>query len=196
MNQRLPRLGRSRVWGEGQTPVHLSTQVRDLVNRAQSGDSSAFGILYEDTVDRVYAICLRMSGNAVEAEDLTQEVYIRCWEKLSLYRGESQFKTWLHRLTVNHVLNATYRMDRIASLEFTVEKIDSLRDPGHPGISDLRLDLERALSLLSTKARQTLMRKYVHGYMYEEMAKTAGVAVGTLRSRVHRARKTVLALLC
>lgn len=196
MNQPLPRPRLSRSVDEIEVPDHLSTQVGDLVNRAQSGESRAFGILYENTVDRVYAVCLRMSGNAVEAEDLTQDVFIRCWEKLTLYRGESQFKTWLHRLTVNHVLNAMHRMDRIASLECAVENIESLRDPGHPGILDLRLDLERALSTLSTNARLALMRKYVHGYMYQEMAKTEDAAIGTLKSRVHRARKTVLTFLC
>lgn len=173
----------------------MTAQVGELVRRAQTGEVTAFGILYEETVDRVYAVCLRMSGNTSEAEDLTQDVYVRCWEKLNLFRGESQFKTWLHRLTVNHVLNTMYRLDRIAWSECAIENIDSLPDPGNVAISDLRLDLERALSVLPTKARRTLMSKYVGGYLYKEIAESEGVAVGTLRARVHRARKTALAFL-
>lgn len=173
----------------------MTAQVGELVRRAQGGEEVAFGILYEETVDRVYAVCLRMSGDTSEAEDLTQDVYVRCWEKLTLFHGDSQFKSWLYRLTVNHVLNAMHRSNRIASLEYTVEDIDSLRDPGHTAISDLRLDLERALSMLPTKSRRVLMEKFVKGYLYREIAEAEGVAVGTLKSRVHRARKTALALL-
>lgn len=176
-------------------PIHMTTRIRELVRRAQAGEGAAFGFLYEETVDRVYAVCLRLSGNASHAEDLTQDVFIRCWEKLTLFHGDSQFTSWLYRLTVNHVLNAMHRSNRIASWEYTVENIDSLRDPGHTAISDLRLDLERALSMLPTKSRRVLMEKFVEGYSYREIAEAEGVAVGTLKSRVHRARKTALALL-
>lgn len=170
----------------------LKYDLDDLVHRSKAGESRAFGLLYEQTVDRVYSICIRMSGNASDAEDLVQEVYVRCWEKLALFHGDSRFTTWLHRLTINHALNRLGKLNRIASFERSVDNFEAMGRTCDNGLVDLRLDLESALSTISSRARKTLMLKYVGGYMYKEIAEMEDLAIGTLKAQVHRASKQVL----
>lgn len=188
-------LGPSQVNDMNQTSAIDVWQADEFAGLARRGESAAFAVLYEESASRVYDLCLRMSGSPVEAEDLTQEVYVRCWEKLSLFRGESLFYTWLHRLAINLVLNKLQRADRIASIEFAVDDIDRFGSSRDSEAAELRIDLERALSTLSVGARRTLMQKYVGGFEHQEIANEEGVAVGSIRSRVCRARRALVAAL-
>jgi len=160
-----------------------------LVERAQTGDSRAFEALYRRLVGRIYALCLRMSRDAQRAEELTQDVFVRAWERLGSFRGESKFTTWLHRLAVNVVLQEGRTKGRRESRE------ELMGDPGEylgrvkeefPGT---RMDLERAIASLPEGARKVLVLRDVYGYKYAEIAQMQGVALGTVKAQIHRARK-------
>jgi RNA polymerase sigma-70 factor (ECF subfamily) len=160
----------------------------EVVRAAQAGDLAAFEELYRSTVGLVYALCLRMAGNAALAEELTQDVFVRAWRKLGSFRGESAFATWLTRLAVNVVL--TERRDRgrrDARLALS-DDLDSLapRDPASP--PGVALDLERAIAGLPAQARRVFVLHDVEGWGHGEIARLTGLAVGTCKSHLHRAR--------
>jgi RNA polymerase sigma-70 factor, ECF subfamily len=157
------------------------------VKRAAGGDHEAFERLYRAHVPRVHALALRMAGPEV-AEDLTQEVFIRAWEKLATFRGEARFSTWLHRLAVNHILSRreTWRRReaRRVSVEGMLERFVAPRRRS----SGLALDLEEALRRLPDGARQVFVLYDVEGYGHEEIAAAMGISMGTSKSQLHRAR--------
>jgi RNA polymerase sigma-70 factor (ECF subfamily) len=163
------------------------------VARAASGDRVAFERLYHQHVNRVFSLCARMVADRTRAEELTQDVFVRAWEKLHLFRGESSFSTWLHRLTVNVVLNARKSEGRQRSrFEETDEEsggIDAL--PGVVGMplapGDL-LDLEAAVARLPAGARRVFVLHDVEGYKHEEIAEMLGVTSGATKAQLHRAR--------
>lgn len=163
------------------------------VARAAAGDRSAFERLYRLHVNRVFSLCARMVADRQRAEELTQDVFVRAWEKLHLFRGESSFATWLHRLTVNLVLNARKSEGRSkARFEENDEEsggIDAL--PGVVGMplapGDL-LDLEKAIERLPAGARRVFVLHDVEGYKHEEIAEMLGVTSGATKAQLHRAR--------
>ncbi len=166
-----------------------SVGVEALVERAREGDSRAFEVLYRRLVGRIYALCLRMARDPQRAEELTQDVFVRAWERLGSFRGESQFTTWLHRLAVNVVLQEGRTKGRRESRE------ELTADPGEymrrveREIPGTRLDLERAIAALPEGARAVVVLRDVQGYKYEEIARLQGVALGTVKAQIHRARK-------
>jgi RNA polymerase sigma-70 factor (ECF subfamily) len=163
------------------------------VARAAAGDRAAFERLYRQNVNRVFSLCARMVADRTRAEELTQDVFVRAWEKLHLFRGESSFSTWLHRLTVNVVLNARKSEGRQRSrFEETDEEsggIDAL--PGVIGMplapGDL-IDLEAAIATLPPGARRVFVLHDVEGYKHEEIAEMLGVTSGATKAQLHRAR--------
>lgn len=160
-----------------------------LVRRAQRGDVNAFEGLYRQNVGRVHALCLRMTGDPVAAEELTQSVWVRAWERLGTFRGESAFSTWIHRLAVNVVLSErrseSRRRDRI---EFT-DMADELDRGTPPPATETRLALERAVADLPEGARTVFVLHDVEGYRHADIAEKLGTAVGTVKSQLHRARR-------
>lgn len=167
----------------------------DVVRRAQAGDRQAFDELYRRSVGRVYAVCLRMSEDRQTAERLTQDAFVRAWEKLPSFRWESAFTSWLHRLTVNVVLEDRRSDGRRAA------RIDIVADPGEnekgtpPPMVGERIDLERAIARLPKGARTVLVLFDVEGYSQEEIARLTGTAVGTVKAQLHRARRLLRELL-
>jgi RNA polymerase sigma-70 factor (ECF subfamily) len=165
--------------------------VEELVRRAQNGDARSFERLYRQLVGRVYGLCLRMSGDVQMAEELTQDVFVRAWEKLDTFRGDSQFPTWLHRLAVNVVLQARRSMARRRSHE------EISPDPGHylksvqRAMPGTKMDLEKAIASLPPGARQVLILRDIEGYKYREVARLTGVTLGTVKAQIHRARRMV-----
>ena len=154
--------------------------------RAANGDHAAFERLYRDHVGRVYALCVRMVDDQ-SAEDLTQEIFIRAWNKLGTFKGDAQFGTWLHRLAVNHILSRREtqrkREARNAGGELLARVMaPTRRSSGHA------LDLERAIHQLPERARDVFILYDVEGYSHDEIARTLGVSVGTSKSQLHRAR--------
>ena len=171
-----------------------------LVARAQRGDVAAFEALYHATSGRVFALCMRMSGDQVHATELMQDVFVKIWEKLSLFRGESAFSTWVHRLAVNTVLEARRREGRRGNYEERGAILEGVGDSGseergtRPRIEH-RLDLEAAISKLPPGARQVFVLHDVEGYQHNEIARMTGLAEGTLRAQLHRARKLLMEML-
>jgi len=165
--------------------------VEALVEQAQSGDVRAFETLYRRTSDRVYAVCLRMSGDADRAAELVQDVYVRVWERLSSFRGESLFTTWLHRLTVNLVLQDRRSRGRREAREVGSPDLERYGRTARRAMPGTRVDLERAIAALPDKARRVLVLRDIEGYKYDEIARITGVSLGTVKAQIHRARGLV-----
>jgi RNA polymerase sigma-70 factor, ECF subfamily len=171
---------------------HLSAGDSDVA-RAAAGDRGAFEQLYRLHVNRVFSLCVRMVNDRTSAEELTQDVFVRAWEKLHLFRGESSFGTWLHRLTVNLVLNARKaegrQRARLDEPDDEMGGIDSL--PGVIGTplapGDL-IDLEKAMTRLPPGAKRVFILHDVEGYKHEEIAEMLGVTSGATKAQLHRAR--------
>lgn len=184
-----------------------------MVERAQGGDVAAFEALYRATVGRVYALCLRMSGDREHARALTHDVYVRVWERLPSFRGESALTTWLHRVTVNVVLEeARGDARRRARLSLAGDARDAApreyddetgAEAHHPGRLatpnaregddlDARIDLERAIALLPPNARRVFVMHDVQGYKHEDIAHAMAIAEGTVRAHLHRARALLM----
>jgi len=162
----------------------------DLVRRVQGGEMALFEELYSRHAARVYAICLRMSGDVSRARDLTQETFMRVWEKIGSFRGDAKFSTWLHRLTVNVALGERRSLKRRPAHLATVELDPEIEAAGparpRPG---LRRDLDEAISTLPAEARKVFVMHDVEGYRHDEIAEMTGKSVGTCKSQLHRARR-------
>lgn len=164
----------------------------ELVHRAQAGDRVAFEQLYRDNVGRVYALCFRMAGTADLAEELAQDVFVRAWQKLGSFRGESAFSSWLHPLTVNVALSERRSRRRRVARVMTTDDLTEFERPGPPTRSDgpeAGFDLERALATLPPGARAVFVLHDVEGYKHGEIAERTGVATGTSKAQLHRARR-------
>ncbi len=161
----------------------------ELVGAARAGDVAAFERLYRATVGRVYGLCLRMTGSAALAEELTQEVFVRAWRRLATFRGESAFSTWLTRLAV-HVVVSDRRTRRARDARFQLaadlEELAGAAPAVRPGAA---LDLERAVAALPPQARRVFVLHDVEGWGHAEIAQRTGLAVGTCKAHLHRARK-------
>ncbi len=170
-------------------PVTGETSFDELTGRAAAGDVSAFELLYRSHVGRVYALCLRMSGDPHVAEELSQEAFIRAWQKLDSFRGASAFSTWLHRLTVNVVLGHLRKVGRGKGVDddrASALVADRAEAASHPGQT---IDLERAISELPDGARTVFVLHDVEGFRHHEIARLMGIAVGTSKAQLHRARR-------
>jgi RNA polymerase sigma-70 factor (ECF subfamily) len=165
----------------------------DLVELARDGDCVAFEQLYRRHRDRIYALLWRLSGgDAGVAEDMLQESFVRAWQKLDGFRGDSKFGTWLHRLSANVGLSDRRTRLRRVSRE---QGMDDAVDRAAVGARDVsagkRMDLEQAISGLPERARTVLVLYDIEGYSHAEIAETTGMAVGSSKAQLHRARKLV-----
>lgn len=158
-----------------------------LVERAQRADSAAFETLYRMHIDKIYGLCLRMTGNVAEAEDCTQDAFIQAWSKLDKFRGQSAFGTWLHSVAVNTVLGRMRKSkrehDRIQAANEVVPVSGSISDSG-----GLR-DLEEAMNRLPSGARHVFVLHAVYGYSHLETGDMLGIAAGTSKAQLHRAKR-------
>jgi len=159
-----------------------------LVARARLGDVPAFEALYRAHVGRVHALCLRLAGDRHTAEDLTQDVFVRAWNKLSSYRGESAFSTWLHRLALNVVVSALRSGRAAASGEALDDEAWPQVARGPAPTPEIGLDLERAIATLPAGARAVFVMHDVAGLRHDEIARELGIAIGTARAHLHHAR--------
>jgi RNA polymerase sigma-70 factor (ECF subfamily) len=160
------------------------------IRQAQRSDARAFEALYRLHVDKVYGLCLRMTGNVSEAEDCTQEAFIQAWNKLDRFRGDSAFATWLHRIAVNAVLGRIRKSqrehDRIQAVADAEPKRVETGDTG-----ELR-DLAAAIDRLPERARHVFVLHGVYGYSHEETAGMLEIAAGTSKAQMHRARRLLV----
>jgi RNA polymerase sigma-70 factor (ECF subfamily) len=173
---------------------------RALVDRARGGDVGAFEALYRANVARVYALALRLTADRRDATELTQDVFVHAWRRLATFRGESAFATWLHRIAVNslfmRVRGDRRRTERIRSEadEPSGDERSPSFEHGHARVVDVEqvVDLERAIAALPPGARRVFVLHDVLGYRHDEIARLTGLAEGTLRAQLHRARKLLM----
>jgi RNA polymerase sigma-70 factor (ECF subfamily) len=170
-----------------------------LAQRASTGDVLCFEELYARHNRRVFSLCLRMTGNTSEAEDLAQEVFIQLYRKIGSFRGESAFTTWLHRLTVNQVL--MHFRKRGVKLEQTtddgetpVQIVVGTQDPARMPVVD-RIALDAAVAQLPPGYRTVFILHDVEGHEHEEIGRMLGCSVGTSKSQLHKARMKLRLLL-
>jgi RNA polymerase sigma-70 factor (ECF subfamily) len=163
---------------------------------AAAGDRSAFERVYRAHCDRVYSVCVRMTADAAQAEELTQDTFVRAWAKMGQFRGESSFSTWLHRLAVNVVLNAHKgegRKRRLISMTENEDDDDAgnvgatLMAPSHFAPGDW-MDIEAAIASLPPGARRVFVLHDVEGYRHEEIGTMLGITSGGSKAQLHRAR--------
>lgn len=164
----------------------------DVIRRAQAGDMDAFEILYKEHSPRVYALCLRLCGTQADATDLMQDTFIRAWRGLGSFRGESAFSSWLHRLAVNAMLEAARSEKRRTARVLPMEDPDAIGAFATSGSPDLQMDLDRAIASLPRGARVAFVLHEIEGYKHEEIAAQLGIAPGTVKAQLHRARKLLI----
>lgn len=167
----------------------------DDIARAQRGDMDAFERLYRAHVGRVNALCIRLTGRH-GAEELLQDVFVRIWEKLPSFRGESTLGSWMHRVAVNVYLVSRRSELRREARVITSDEPESLGVDAVRGYvnddPDARMDLERAIARLPEGARAAFVLHDIEGYLHEEIAEMQGVATATVRVQLHRARKLLI----
>jgi RNA polymerase sigma-70 factor (ECF subfamily) len=175
---------------------------RQLITRAKDGDEVAFAALFDAHQKRVYSICLRMTGNIAQAEDLTQDAFIQVFRKLGTFRGDSAFSTWLYRIAVNTVL-MMFRKRDLRQISFDEparpESSSAAREPGRNdpqllGIID-RIGLIRAINELPSGYRRIFVLHEVEGYEHQEIARLLQCSVGNSKSQLHKARLKIRELL-
>jgi RNA polymerase sigma-70 factor (ECF subfamily) len=154
---------------------------QQLITQAAGGDLEAFERLYRMHVSRVYGLCLRLTNGQDEAQDATQETFIKAWQHLAEFRGTSALSTWLHRIAFNEVMAGRRKHTRQMSHLTAVESRSTTDD------STAVDELERALTQLPDRARQAFVLQKIYGYTHEEAADIMGIAVGTCKAQVHRA---------
>ena len=160
---------------------------RALIRQAQRSDARAFEALYRLHIDKVYGICLRMTGNVSEAEDCAQEAFIQAWSKLEKFRGDSAFSTWLHRIAVNAVLG---RMRKSKREQDRITAVTDLAPPGiETGDTGEMRDLSEAINRLPKGARHVFVLHAVYGYSHDETGEMLGIAAGTSKAQLHRAKR-------
>ncbi len=177
---------------------HSSTDYA-LAQRAAKGDMESFEILYQRHHRRVYSLCLRMTQNVQEAEDLTQEAFIQLYRKIGSFRGDSAFTTWLHRLTVNQVLmhfrKRSVKMEKTTEEgETPVQIVHGTENPRAMPVVD-RIALDNAIKQLPPGYRSVFVLHDIEGHEHEEVARMLGCSVGTSKSQLHKARMKLRRLL-
>ncbi len=176
-----------------QQSVTLNVSVRrtdedsKLIEESAGGSREAFRDLFGKYVSRIHALCLRISADKDVAEDLTQEVFISAWEKLSSFRHECRFSTWLHRIAVNKYLmhlrssgSGPHSDNEMNEENVPVERSNA---------ADQRIDLEKSIAKLPQQARTVLVLHDIEGYKHHEISEMMGIETGTSKAHLHRARK-------
>ncbi len=169
-----------------------------LVARARQGDTGAFEALYRRHSGRAYAVCLRLTADAATAEDCVQEAFVNAWNALDSFAGDSRFGTWLHRIAVNQALGVKRKWKRRSThLKLVavqadedgeaLDPLDRVAAPSHDDAA--RIDLEQAIAELPEQARKVFVLVALHGHTHEEAGEALGVAVGTSKAQLHRARQ-------
>ena len=184
----------ARISDYSQVMANASTDApvdeRALIRQAQRSDTRAFEALYRLHIDKVYGICLRMTGNVSEAEDCAQEAFIQAWNKMDKFRGDSAFSTWLHRIAVNTVLG------RIRKSKREQDRIQAVTDTASPTVvtddtGELR-DLSEAVDRLPRGARNVFVLHAIYGYSHDEAGEMLGIAAGTSKAQLHRAKRLLV----
>ncbi len=183
----------------GNLRVQASHRQADAVNRAQAGDHDAFTELYSQHKRRIFALCMHMVRDFALAEDLTQETFLQLYRKITSFRGESAFTTWLHRMAVNTVLmHLRKRALALVSLDQLMEDIPERqvgrsfgsRDLMQAGVTD-RVDIDRVIDNMAPGYRSVLLLHDFHGFDHTEIAGMLKCSRGNTKSQLHKARRVL-----
>jgi RNA polymerase sigma factor (sigma-70 family) len=170
-------------------PAEAGSRVVDVdVAHAQAGDVAAFERIYRANVGRVHALCMRLCADTAQAEVMTQDTFVHAWERLRSFRGESSFATWLRHVAVSVVLTDRRARMRRERRVMPTDDEDTLQSTGAVRQDDAGIDLERAIRALPDAARTVLVLHDIEGYRHDEIARLAGIAEGTSKAHLHRAR--------
>jgi len=179
-------------------PVRPADAVPDAtVRAAQRGDELAFAALYDAYAPRVFALCVGLAGNREAAAELVQDVFVRVWEGLASFRGDSAFSSWLHRLAVNVALEAKRKGQRRSLRVMIAADLESthgagpvlFEGPARTVDTALAIDLEDAIARLPAGARAVFVLHDVEGFRHDEIGERLGIAEGTSRAHLFRARR-------
>lgn len=184
-------LGRTNVVTEAanaQPAVHPRLLDRQLVTRCLAHDALAERALYDAHVERIYRLMHRMAGDADLAADFTQETFIRAFERLEQFRGDSSLATWLHTIAVSIALNGMRKVNRTQGRTEMIDDVPSLAAETFRFTGDLKARLHAAIDALSAKLRPVFVMHDVEGYTHEEIAGSLGIPVGTSKARLFDAR--------
>ncbi len=168
----------------------------DLVARCKAGDVEAFETLYREHAGRLYTLACRMAGSPEDGEDLLQEIFLQAYRKLASFKGDAQIGTWLYRLALNHCLD--YVRSRQAKMNKLTETLDaeaSFEPTARRDTPIARLDLERAVERLPEGCREAFVLHDVEGFDHKEVGRLLGIAEGTSKSQVFKARMKLRAML-
>jgi RNA polymerase sigma-70 factor (ECF subfamily) len=174
---------------------HARNNDVELVRRAAGGDVAAYEELYRQHVGRVFGLCLRMTRDRGEAEEMVQDVFVRVWDKLGSFRGNSAFSTWLHRVAVNTVVENLRVKARWRERHDAAADPEDEADSGFASLAGANIDLERAIMRLPVQARLVFVLHDVEGNKHREIAALTGLAVGTCKAHLHRARQLLREML-
>jgi RNA polymerase sigma-70 factor (ECF subfamily) len=175
----------------------MAVEITPVIRSAQNGDRKAFYVLYQQHVARVYAICWRLLGDAQKAEDACQEIFIKVWQRLPEFKGDSSLATWLHSIATRTAIDV-WRLDK--RLHFVeAEEVEATAD--HAQLLQQPLDraeardLERAIQQLPAQAKAVFVLFALEGYQHTEIADLLGIAEGSSKAQYHRARQLLRGLL-
>jgi RNA polymerase sigma-70 factor (ECF subfamily) len=174
----------------------LTDEPVDLVARCQAGDVEAFGTLYRSHAPRIYALASRMAGSPDEGEDLLQEIFLQAFRKLGSFKGEAAIGTWLYRLALNHCLD--FVRSKQAKMEKVTDTLDaegSIEPIARRDTPIARMDLERAIERLPAGCREAFVLHDIEGFDHKEVGDVLGIAEGTSKSQVFKARMKLRAYL-
>lgn len=175
-----------------QRPRRVTLEPSDepaVVGQARDGNVAAFELLYRRYAGRIYAVCLRLAGNTTLAEECAQDAFVRAWESLERFRGDSSFGTWVHRIAVNTVLER--HRTQLRQARWVTHKDDEILEsmPAAEAGPEHSMDLESSIAKLPPAARMIFVLYDVEGHTHEEIAQMTGLAVGTSKAHLHRARR-------
>jgi RNA polymerase sigma-70 factor, ECF subfamily len=165
----------------------------ECIRRAQTGDAAAIRELYQRYAPRVHAVVRRLAGDDALAEDWAQEAWVRAFRALPGFRGDARFSTWLHRIAVNSALHGRRWRERRVSRE--VDMPATREHSGRPDLVETRISLQRALDQLPAGMRQVIVMHDVEGYTHEEIGEVLGIAAGTSKSQLFKARARLRTIL-
>lgn len=160
-----------------------------IVEQAQQGDVSAFEELYRMHVGKVFGLCLRMVADRLQAEELTQDVFVRAWQKLGTYRRQSLFSSWLHRVAVNVVLSHLRSRRRLLRGRVDFDDVEATEVAAAPPRAGGTVDLEKAIATLPPRARAVFLLFDVQGLRHDEIGELLRISEGTSKAHLHRARR-------
>jgi RNA polymerase sigma-70 factor (ECF subfamily) len=174
----------------------LADEPADLVARCQAGDVEAFGTLYRNHAPRIYALASRMAGSPDEGEDLLQEIFLQAFRKLGSFKGEAAIGTWLYRLALNHCLDfVRSKQAKMGKVTDTLDAETSIEPAARRDTPIARIDLERAIERLPVGCREAFVLHDIEGFDHKEVGDVLGIAEGTSKSQVFKARMKLRAFL-